>query len=84
MTYATNRAYCDADSHIMETRDWIAGFADPDILRKLPEMSLLKSGTKSFAIINEAVAKQKQRTASGAACLLWTPSSRTFATPCAH
>jgi predicted TIM-barrel fold metal-dependent hydrolase len=66
MPYATNRAYCDADSHIMETRDWIANFTDPDILAKLPEMSLLKSGTKSFEIINEAVAQQKQRTASGA------------------
>ena len=28
MTYATNRPCCDADSHIMETRDWIANFAD--------------------------------------------------------
>jgi predicted TIM-barrel fold metal-dependent hydrolase len=69
MTYATNRAYCDADSHIMETRDWIANFTDPEIKAKLPEMSLLKSGTKSFEIINEAVARQKQRTALGAAVL---------------
>ena len=67
MTYATNRHYCDADSHIMETRDWIGNFIDPDIRAKLPEMSLLKSGTKSFDVINEAVAKQKQRAAIGAA-----------------
>ena len=65
MTYATNRPYCDADSHIMETRDWIAKFADPEILAKLPEMSLLKSGTKSFEVINEAVVKQKRRAAVG-------------------
>src|SRR6201995_680015 len=67
MTYATNRLYCDADSHIMETRDWIADFTDPEIRAKLPEMSLLKSGTKSFEVINEAVMKQKQRAALGAA-----------------
>ena len=66
MTYATNRPYCDADSHIMETRDWIANFTDPEILSRLPEMSLLKSGTKSFEVINEAVMKQQQRAASGA------------------
>jgi len=67
MTYATNRPYCDADSHIMETRDWVANFTDPEVRAKLPEMSLLKSGTKSFEVINDAVMKQKQRTALGAA-----------------
>ncbi len=65
MPYATDRPYCDADSHIMETRDWIANFTDPDIVARLPEMSLLKSGTKSFEVINEAVLKQKQRAAMG-------------------
>lgn len=69
MTYATNRPYCDADSHIMETRDWIANFTDPEILPRLPEMSLLKSGTKSFEVINDAVLKQKQRAALGAAAV---------------
>jgi predicted TIM-barrel fold metal-dependent hydrolase len=67
MPYAIDRPYCDADSHIMETRDWIANFTDPEILAKLPEMSLLKSGTKSFEVINEAVLKQKQRAATGTA-----------------
>jgi uncharacterized protein len=66
MTYATDRLYCDADSHIMETKDWIANFADPGLLPKLPEMSLLKSGTKSFDVINDAVVKQKERAALGA------------------
>ena len=65
MTYAANRFCCDADSHIMETRDWISNFADPVVRARLPEMSLLKSGTKSFDIINDAVAKQRQRAARG-------------------
>jgi len=69
MTYATDRPYCDADSHIMETRDWIANFADREILAKLPQMSLLKSGTKSFEVINDAVVKQKQRAALGTAAI---------------
>ncbi len=63
MTYAANRFCCDADSHILETRDWIANFADPAVRDKLPEMSLLKSGTKSFTLIHEAVVKQRERTA---------------------
>jgi predicted TIM-barrel fold metal-dependent hydrolase len=66
MTYAANRFCCDADSHIMETRDWIANFADPWVRARLPEMSLLKSGTKSFTIIHDAVAKQRERAALGA------------------
>ena len=66
MTYAANRLYCDADSHIMETRDWVANFADPEVRAKLPEMSLLKSGTKSFEIIHQAVLKQRERAAVGA------------------
>jgi uncharacterized protein len=65
MTYAADRVYCDADSHIMETKDWIAKFVDPAIAAKLPQMSLLKSGTKSFDIINEAVELQKERAALG-------------------
>jgi uncharacterized protein len=69
MTYATNRPYCDADSHIMETRDWIANFTDADIRAKLPEMSLLKAGTKSFDAIQEAVVRQKQRAALGTAAI---------------
>jgi predicted TIM-barrel fold metal-dependent hydrolase len=69
MTYATNRPYCDADSHIMETRDWIANFADREIQARLPEMSLLKSGTKSFEVINDAVVKQEQRAAIGTAAI---------------
>jgi predicted TIM-barrel fold metal-dependent hydrolase len=63
MTYAANRFCYDADSHILETRDWIANFADPAVRDKLPEMSLLKSGTKSFTLIHEAVVKQRERTA---------------------
>ena len=29
MSYAKGRAYCDADSHLMETPDWLAHYAEP-------------------------------------------------------
>lgn len=31
MTYAGERVICDADSHLMETRDWLHRYADPDV-----------------------------------------------------
>lgn len=65
MTYATQRICCDADSHIMETVDWISRHADPDIRDRLPPLSLAKSGTKSFDFINDAVDRQKQRAEAG-------------------
>jgi predicted TIM-barrel fold metal-dependent hydrolase len=65
MTYATNRVYCDADSHIMETEDWLSRFADAEIIDKLPDISLAKSGTKSFDFIADAVDKQLDRAKQG-------------------
>src|SRR6516162_6876700 len=65
MPYAQNRTYCDADSHIMETVDWVSQRADPEVRPVLPEMSLIKSATNSFESINEAVANQKSRALRG-------------------
>lgn len=81
MTYATNRPYHDADSHIMETRDWIARFIDPEIRARLPEMSLLKSGTKSFDVINDAVARQRQRAALGTVAVDVVRGSKGWSAP---
>ena len=67
MPYAKDRAYCDADSHIMETVDWLAQHTDPNIVDRLPELNLSKSGTKSFDFIHDAVNKQKERALQGAA-----------------
>src|SRR4051812_40567129 len=36
MGYAGERIMCDADSHIMETFDWLKRHADPDIRDALP------------------------------------------------
>ncbi|HEX4739874.1 MAG TPA: amidohydrolase family protein [Caulobacteraceae bacterium] len=65
MPYGNNRRFCDADSHIMETVDWVERHADPEVRAKLPQLSLVKSATATFDFINEAVAKQKDRAARG-------------------
>jgi uncharacterized protein len=65
MTYATNRRYCDADSHIMETVDWIEKHADPQVRAKLPGLNLVKAGTATFDFINRAVEKQRDRAQKG-------------------
>jgi predicted TIM-barrel fold metal-dependent hydrolase len=67
MPYAKDRPYCDADSHIMETVDWLSKHTDPNIVDRLPELNLSKSGTKSFDFIHDAVDKQKERAKQGAA-----------------
>ena len=35
MPYAEGRIYNDADSHIMETKDWLFSYADPKVRPKL-------------------------------------------------
>jgi uncharacterized protein len=65
MTYGANRRYCDADSHIMETVDWVAKHADPQVRAKLPELNLVKAGSASFSFIDAAVEKQRERKRTG-------------------
>jgi predicted TIM-barrel fold metal-dependent hydrolase len=44
MPYAQGRVFCDADSHVMETRGWLDAFADPEIRPRLkpfdPDLSM--------------------------------------------
>jgi predicted TIM-barrel fold metal-dependent hydrolase len=44
MPYAQGRVFCDADSHVMETRGWLEPFADPEIRPRLkafdPDLSM--------------------------------------------
>jgi predicted TIM-barrel fold metal-dependent hydrolase len=67
MPYAASRTYCDADSHIMETVDWVARHADPQIRDRLPGLNLAKSSAKSYDFIHDAVARQRERAAQGVA-----------------
>jgi predicted TIM-barrel fold metal-dependent hydrolase len=65
MSYAANRRCCDADSHIMETVDWVERHADPDIRGELGHTALSKAGGATFSFIDRAVEKQKERAAKG-------------------
>lgn len=49
MAYAT-RVCCDADSHIMETLDWVTRFADPEIRERLPALSLGAAGNATESL----------------------------------
>ena len=67
MSYANGRAMHDADSHIMETPDWISRHADPEVRDKLPPLGLGKAGGATYKLIEDAVDKAKRRTADGRA-----------------
>jgi uncharacterized protein len=65
VAYASNRRFCDADSHIMETVDWVERHADPAIRERLGHTVLAKAGGATLDFIDKAVAKQKQRAEAG-------------------
>ncbi len=56
MDYA-GRDCCDADSHIMETTDWVTRFADPDIRDRLPPLALGAAGNATLEFIRKAEAR---------------------------
>lgn len=55
MTYAGERICCDADSHIMETFNWLKSHADPDIRDLLPELKLGGAGKMAEKAIARAI-----------------------------
>ncbi len=59
MTYAASRACCDADSHILETLDWVSRFADPALRDRLPPLALGAAGNATHAFIAKAQARVK-------------------------
>jgi predicted TIM-barrel fold metal-dependent hydrolase len=50
MPYASGRVYHDADSHVMETPDWLFPFADPGLRERLEPLyvSTVKPGEEHF------------------------------------
>src|SRR5262249_4480224 len=57
MSYAGNRVCYDADSHILETLDWVTRCADPSIRDRLPPLQLGKAGRATEHFINDQVAR---------------------------
>lgn len=60
MAYAGGRRICDADSHILETRDWITAHADPDIRDRLRPLGLKSAGAGAADAIDQAVERVAQ------------------------
>ncbi|HEY6328848.1 MAG TPA: amidohydrolase family protein [Blastocatellia bacterium] len=59
MTYGANRTYNDADSHIMETLDWVSRHADDSVRERLLPLGLSKAGTATYDHIAAQVARVK-------------------------
>lgn len=45
-------AVFDADSHLMETEDWLPGFADPNVRERLKSLGLEGAGAKAKELID--------------------------------
>ena len=63
MPYAEGRIFNDADSHIMETRDWLISHADPDIRPKLHPLAIGSGGR----LVDKAIAHADERQKNSAA-----------------
>ncbi len=55
MPYAEGRTYYDADSHVMELGDWLAGYADPEMRDRIRPLYLGGAG----ALADEAVTRPR-------------------------
>lgn len=56
MTYATlTQTICDADSHLMETPDWLASHADPALRDRFKPLNLAKAGSSTADHIQRQV-----------------------------
>jgi predicted TIM-barrel fold metal-dependent hydrolase len=66
MSYAAGRVIHDADSHIMESLDWLPSYADPAIRERLISMRLEAGGSGAAKAIANAQARQQDAAATQA------------------
>src|SRR5437870_2482456 len=59
MPYAEGRRFYDADSHLMETPDWLASYAEPAMRDRIPGFSL--GGTGPAAFVEKMIARGRSR-----------------------
>ena len=64
--YASGRTYFDADSHVVETPEWLAPFADPAIRDRIRDLDLGKGGGE---LASKALARAQRRAATGGPAL---------------
>jgi predicted TIM-barrel fold metal-dependent hydrolase len=58
MPYAEGRVYFDADSHVMETSDWLEPFADPGIRSRIRPLQLGGAGRLAEEAVRDADARK--------------------------
>lgn len=61
MPYATGRTFYDADSHLMESDDWLGAYADPSIRARLQPLGLEGAGAVAKKIIDTARRRIEER-----------------------
>lgn len=66
MAYGTGRRYCDADSHILKTWNWIDRHADPEIRERLRPLGLRSAGAGAAKAIDRAIERVAQGDAAEA------------------
>jgi uncharacterized protein len=59
MPYASGRRFYDADSHLMETPEWLASYADPAFRDRIPGFSL--GGTGLPDVVQAMIARGRRR-----------------------
>src|SRR5580658_8896075 len=64
MAYAAGRVINDADSHIMESLDWLSSHAEPGIRDRLGSMRLEAGGSGAEKAIAKALERQKDAAAT--------------------
>jgi predicted TIM-barrel fold metal-dependent hydrolase len=64
MAYAQGRVIYDADSHIMESLDWLPSYADKAIRERLISMRLEAGGSGAAKAIEKALARQQDAAAT--------------------
>ena len=66
MPYAEGRTFFDADSHVMETSDWLARYADPGIRDRLRPLQLGGAGAMAEQAVRDAEARRGDADAAAA------------------
>jgi predicted TIM-barrel fold metal-dependent hydrolase len=66
MPYAEGRTYYDADSHLMELSDWLAGYADPDVRDRIRPLALGGAGRLADEAVRAAEARRGDEAAARA------------------
>lgn len=66
MTYAQGRVMNDADSHIMESEDWLSAYADAAVRDRLIPLRLEAGGAGAAEAIRRAKARQTDEAATAA------------------